>query len=83
MQVQMRGFFAALRMTGAWSGFEREQTNAKAKANAGVLRCAQNDRRLGVGLNENRQMQRQMGFFAVLRMTQLLRWVDGEKKAEP
>jgi hypothetical protein len=37
-------------------------------------------------LDRGQQLQRQKqmrGFFAPLRMTRVLRWVDGEKKAEP
>jgi hypothetical protein len=34
-------------------------TSTKTKANAGVLRCAQNDKVFEVGLIENKQQQRQ------------------------
>jgi hypothetical protein len=75
----MRGFFAALRMTNknrqrqeratAENRQRQEQTTARTKANAGILRCAQNDKqeqataRTGNGKGEMR------GFFAALRMT--------------
>jgi hypothetical protein len=36
---------------------EQATASAKAKTNAGVLRCAQNDKFLEVGLEEDRQLQ--------------------------
>jgi hypothetical protein len=50
-QKQMNGFLAAQNDMG-FKGFDREQATAKTNANAGVLRFAQNDRLLVVGLIE-------------------------------
>jgi hypothetical protein len=62
----MRGFFAALMNDSGESGLE---VRRRAKGNAGVLRCAQNDRR-GKWIGGPKEGQRKCGgFFAALRMT--------------
>ena len=78
----MQGFFAALRMTaetatpGRWWLRVGEQTTAK--ANAGVLRCAQDDSRdcntraLVAEGRRTDNSKANAGFFAALRMTCVL-----------
>ncbi len=74
------GHWALMSVIATVSAKAKSTANTKAKTNAGVLRFAQNDTAFEVDLkkNEQQQMQKQRqmrGFFASLRMTQLLRWI--------